>query len=267
MNGNFITTEIPSHSAASEQNGPQDTRRLLLIASLITLGLYFVPYSNYLLYPLRLFVTFIHESGHALAAIISGGAVKYLQVHPNGEGVTWSATPDWAQWLGISGGYMGTTIFGALLLQVGRFTRLRSAGRTALYVIAGYLLTVTLLWAHNPFDNLFTLVTGVLLSVGIFAAARFASPRVAAFLASFLAVQCCLSALGDIRILLYLTTNAPGTDNDAVFMSQHYPLPPTFWALSWAAMSVVILCASLWSYLRATARHEIPTTALSSYPR
>ena len=39
----------------------------LLMATAATLALWYVPYSNYILYPLRLFVTFLHESGHALA--------------------------------------------------------------------------------------------------------------------------------------------------------------------------------------------------------
>lgn len=253
MDSNLPTKSFGSLSGATAgRAAPQNTRLLLLVATLVTIGLNFVPYSNYLLYPLRLFVTFIHESGHALTSIISGGQVQYLQVHPDTSGVTWTSEPSWAIWLVLSGGYMGTTLFGALLLQVGRFKNVRNVGRTTLYLIAGYLLTVTLLWAHNPFDNLFTLMTGILLATAIFAAARFTSPQVAAFLASFLAVQCCLNALDDIRTLLYLTTSAPGADNDAVFMSQHYPLPPTFWAVLWAVLSVAILCVSLWSYLRAT---------------
>src|SRR5262245_17830149 len=81
-------------------------RRLLLISTVITLALWFVPYSNYLLYPLRLFVTFIHESGHALAALITGGQVASITIQPNGNGVTWTRdSPVWG-WLVLSGGYL-----------------------------------------------------------------------------------------------------------------------------------------------------------------
>jgi hypothetical protein len=46
--------------------------RTLLIATLITLALWFIPFASVLTYPFRLFVTFIHEGGHALAACLNG---------------------------------------------------------------------------------------------------------------------------------------------------------------------------------------------------
>jgi hypothetical protein len=223
------------------------SRSLLLIASAITVALMFLPYSNIILYPLRLFVTFIHESGHALAALISGGSVESLTVMPNGEGVTMTRDAPWAAWLVLSGGYLGTTIFGALLLQVGRLKRWQNAGRATLYAAAAFLLTVTLLWGHNPF----TLLAGIVLAALLGGLARISAPRVANFIASFLAVQCCLNALGDLRILLYLTTNTRG-DNDAVFMQQQYLLPAVFWASLWAVMAVIILALALRSYWRGT---------------
>ena len=65
------------------------SRTLLLWATLITLALNFVPYASLLLYPLRLFITFVHESGHALAFTLTGGDVQSLAVHPDTSGVTY----------------------------------------------------------------------------------------------------------------------------------------------------------------------------------
>jgi hypothetical protein len=260
-----------------EEKAPNDNRMLLLLATLITVGLAFVPYSDYLLYPLRLFVTFIHESGHAMAALLTGGSVESLHVSPNGSGVTWvRVSPLWT-WVSLSGGYVGAALFGALLLQVGRMTRWRNAGRATLYAAAFYILGITVLWAHNPFNNpgntitggaapdFFTMLAGVCLFFLLFALARLSSPRFADFLAAFLAVQCSLNALVDLRTLLFITTNNRG-DNDAVFMSQHYLLPPTFWALLWAGLSGALILFSLWRYnraistqLREYARHESPS--------
>ncbi len=243
------SNQLPLTRRAALTPGPQ-ARALLLWASVITLCLCFIPnpYYDIILWPIRLFVTMIHESGHAICTVISGGSVKYLQIHANGEGVTWGLTPDWARWLVISGGYLGTTIFGALLLQVSRL----SSHKVTLRIIGAYILLVTVLWANNPFDNTFTLVTGVTLALLFFVAAVKLSAKAAGFLVMFLAVQCCLNAIGDLRMLLYLTTGAPGQDNDAVFMSRAYGLPPTLWAGLWAVCAVVILSLSLWGYLRAT---------------
>ncbi len=228
--------------------------RLLFLASFVTLLLNFLPgqYSAIVLYPVRLFVTLIHESGHALAAVLTGGQVLYLKVFTNGEGVTWARTSPLVAWVYISGGYVGTAAFGTLLLVANRL----AGWKTTLRLISLYLLTVTLLWAHNPFDNLFTLCTGAILAAIIFAASLNLSAQWAGFVVSFLAVQCCLNALTDIRILLYLTTQT-STENDAVFMSQQYPLPPTMWALLWAILSIAMMLPAL-SYYLSPARGSVP---------
>lgn len=264
MRGNEFYSE--QDDGGDRASSPPDNRMLLLIATLVTVALWFVPYSDYLLYPLRIFVTFIHESGHAVAALLTGGSVDSLHVNPSGSGVTWvRVSPLWA-WISLSGGYVGAALFGALLLQVGRLSRWRHAGRNALYALSFYILAVTVLWAHNPFSNqpnaftgggpdLFTPLAGLSLFGILFVLARLSSPRVADFLAAFLAVQCSLNALVDLRTLVFITSNHLG-DNDAVFMSQHYLLPPTLWALLWAGIGLLLLGASLWSYLRAIARQQ-----------
>lgn len=227
-----------------------EARKLLLIASVVTLALWFVPYANYVLYPLRLFVTFIHESGHALATLVSGGSVVSLTIAPDGSGLTQSYQSPWWNWLTLSGGYLGTALFGALLLQVGRLRNRRNAGRVTLYVAGGFLLLITLLWGwRSPF----TIGAGLMLGALLIVMGRYLSPRTADFVASFLAVQLCLNALGDLSILLHLTTMG-SAHNDAAFMAQNYPvLPAIFWSLAWGLMAVVLLIAALRSYWRGTA--------------
>lgn len=227
-----------------------EARKLLLIASVVTLALWFVPYANYILYPLRLFVTFMHESGHALATLASGGSVVSLTVSPDGSGLTQSYQSMAWNWLTLSGGYLGTALFGALMLQVGRLRSRSNAGRGALYVAGGFLLLITLLWGwRSPF----TIVMGLALGAALLLMGRFLSPRAADFMASFLAVQLCLNALGDLSILLHLAA-AGSAHNDAAFMAQNYPIfSPIVWSLLWGAMAVGLLFAALRSYWRGTA--------------
>ena len=246
-----------SESRTSTGTGVRPSTGPLFWATVVTLALWFVPYSNYILYPLRLFVTFVHESGHALAGVATGSGVASLHVRPDGSGVTWVGQSIVWDWLTLSGGYIGAAVFGALLLQASRLGGGENRGRLALYGAAGYILAVTALWSHNPFNNpgsvtpdFFTPIAGVALAAILFALARIAG-RWAQFVASFLAVQCGLNALGDLRTLLYLTSGGFG-DNDAVFMAQHYLVPPVVWALLWAAIAAAVLGASLWSYVRAS---------------
>jgi len=249
-NGTAVSRTITTRE--NEADAMARSRAVLIVATIVGVALQFLPpaYSNIILYPLRLFVTFVHEGGHALAAIITGGSVDSMTVSPNGEGLTMTRTTEWAGWIVLSGGYIGATIFGALLLQVGRLNRWRNAGRAALSAAAVYLLVITLLWART---SLFTLIAGVVLAGLLWLTARIVGPRAANFIAAFLAVQCCLNALGDLRILVYLTTNMPGRDNDAVFMQQHYGLPAVFWACLWAVIAICILAIALRSYWQGTA--------------
>ena len=41
-----------------------------------------------ILYPINLLVTYLHEFGHALGAILTGGSVEALQINEDGSGFT-----------------------------------------------------------------------------------------------------------------------------------------------------------------------------------
>src|SRR3954470_9832546 len=82
--------------------------RLLLFATIISIVLWFIPFAGILTYPFRLFVTFIHEGGHAIAALVTGNQVFGLQVAPNGSGLTYTSRGNGlAQMLVSSAGYLG----------------------------------------------------------------------------------------------------------------------------------------------------------------
>src|SRR5215203_1307600 len=90
---------------------------LLIIATLVTVALWFIPYADYLVYPIRLFVTFIHESSHALIAVLTGGSVQSLTIATDGSGEVYSASSNMVgELLTSSAGYLGTTAFGVLML-------------------------------------------------------------------------------------------------------------------------------------------------------
>jgi hypothetical protein len=62
----------------------------LLAATAISVVLWFIPYAELLTYPFRIFVTFIHEGGHALAALVTGNSVNSLSVAMNASGETYT---------------------------------------------------------------------------------------------------------------------------------------------------------------------------------
>jgi hypothetical protein len=224
--------------------------RTLLIALAITVVLGFIPFAGFLTYPFRLFVTFIHEGGHAIAALLTGSSVHGLQVAPNGGGLVYTLGGNrLSQMIVSSAGYLGAMGYGGLLLVL---IRRSTAVRAVLYGTAAYILALTLLFG---FTNLFTLVAGICLGAALFAAARYATIQVANFLVAFLAVQCVVGALFDLRTLIALS--APfggGPQTDADNMAHLTGLPPIFWALAWTALALVILVGSLRAYASAGTR-------------
>src|SRR6187431_2659832 len=96
---------------------PQAT--VLLTAAVISIVLWFIPFAEILTYPFRIFVTFIHEGGHAIAALLTGNSVQSLSVAMNGSGETYTTQGGvFSQMLISSAGYLGAMTYGAVLLML-----------------------------------------------------------------------------------------------------------------------------------------------------
>src|SRR5688572_13288059 len=168
----------------------------LLIAATISVVLWFIPYAEFLTYPFQIFVTFIHEGGHALAALLTGNSVANLSVATDTSGVTQTTRGGLLSQIFInSAGYLGSMAFGALLLVL---IRKAVAARIVLLACGIFIFALTmiyglfkpLVWMTGWSGIPFTLFAGTLISVGLVLIAKFASGRVATFFVSFLAVQC-----------------------------------------------------------------------------
>src|ERR1700730_11281631 len=94
---------------------PQATT--LLIAAAISIVPWFVPFDEVLTYPFRIFVTFIHDGGHAIAALVTGNSVESLSVAMNASGETYTSQGGLLSQVFVSSaGYLGARTFGAVLL-------------------------------------------------------------------------------------------------------------------------------------------------------
>ena len=232
--------------------------KLLVFASLLTLALWFIPFAGVITYPIRLFVTFMHETGHALAALATFGGVKRIALDPGGSGVTFTQG-GWG-FLISSAGYLTTTIYGAALLLMLR--RERNA-RTAAIGTGVLLLLITALFG----GNIVAWLAGLVFGAGCLFLGLKAKPRLIHFCMSFLAVQCLLNAFYDLRALLYLSAFDPAFPTDARNMSQATGgfLPPVFWAAGWVLLSAVVVVATLAVYYRSLReRAALPSASLPS---
>ena len=230
----------------------------LLLAAVLSIALWFIPFAEILSYPFRIFVTFIHEGGHALAALATGNSVASLSVAMNGSGETYTTQGGLiSQMIVSSAGYLGAMTYGALLLVL---IRRSVAARLVLVGSAGVVFALTTIFGvvkpimSGTWGTLsglpFTLLAGVVISAGLFAVARFASARVATFLVSFLAVQCVLNALLDLKTVFFLSSPfATTVPTDAVNMYNATGIPALFWSVLWIATSVLILAVAVRQYV------------------
>ncbi len=228
----------------------------LLLAAAVSIALWFVPFGEFLNYPFRLFVTFVHEGGHAVAALVTGNSVQSLSVAMNGSGETYTTQGGlFSQMLIASAGYLGSMTFGALLLVL---IREAIAARVVLAGSAMFVLALTIVFglikpivAGGALSGIpFTVVAGVVLSVGLVALARLASPRVAAFFVSALAVQCVLNALLDLKTVFFLSSPfSAGAQTDAQNMANATHVPAIFWTVLWIAIAFGILLFAMRLYV------------------
>ena len=255
---------MPINYKLAEDARPQIT--LLLIATAISVGLWIVgwylPVVGYIVYPIQLFATFVHESSHALAALITGNSVMSLTVSPDTSGMVWSQSSGFSSLFISSAGYVGTTLFGTLLLVWMRFG-LRS--RLALYLCSGLIAVMTVVFGFlAPFWNflanvtfgsiVFTVFSGAILTAALFAIAKFATDKWVNFSLAFLAVQCLLNSFFSLKTLFVISATSDAS-SDAANMAAATGVPALAWVILWIAISLVMMAIGIRLYAsRGTAK-------------
>jgi hypothetical protein len=199
--------------------------------------LWFLPFAEVVAYPIRIFVTILHEAAHAVMAWATGGSVSSIRVSSDGAGMT--VTQGGSLLVISSAGYIGTMAYGAGLLLL---CRKPQQARVALAITALFIGAISLGLVRPVGSSGFLLGFGLSIAgVGI---AIFTSPRRAQFLTGFLGVESCLNALFDLKALVYLST---GTDvkTDARNLQELTHIPAVVWAILWTLVALALLFLAL----------------------
>jgi hypothetical protein len=171
-------------------------------------------------------VVFIHETGHALATVLTGGHVLSMVVTPWESGYVEHAGG--SPLVVASAGYVGSAAFGGLLMWLSgraRWTRTIFAGLALLFGI------VTILFVRNGFGMVFGLGTAV-----VFGVLAWKSIPGTAYLIDILAVMSSLYALYDLSDFLLI-----GARTDAAILAQITYMPAFVWAILWSAISLLVV--------------------------
>lgn len=131
--------------------------RWLILAILLTVVLSFLPFAQIITYPFLIFSTFIHETAHAVATVLTGGRVESLIVRMDGSGLTLSRGG--LRFVVSSAGYIGTALVGALLLLL---SRKESNVRPVLISAALFVLAATAVFVGHTNNLLVLAIIGAI---------------------------------------------------------------------------------------------------------
>ncbi len=236
-------------AVASGRIDARESLRHVLAASVLSLVLWFVPLVGWALYPIRLFVTYVHEICHALASVLTGGWPERIEIYLNTSGIT--NTLGGSSLVISSAGYVGTPLVGAALLLL---SARRWMVRPTL-VATGGVLALSSVWLGG---NALAWVAGLGIGSILVAIGLKASSPTARFVLSFLAIQCMLNALSDLKFLFWLSMSSPAaTDAQNMAQATGGLVPAVVWTVLWAAVALGILGGATWLYYRTTARQSI----------
>src|SRR5258707_9768984 len=177
---------------AMEARNHLDGKLLFALLAAAVVGVLF--WNTWPIYPFKLLVVLMHESGHAAATLLTGGSVERIAISPNEGGVTYSLYPPslLRQIVISSAGYVGSTVSGCVLLWIAARSK---EGRWPLIALAAWCALVTVLYVRDGFTLIF--VGGCALALGLLA--RFGAPLLRRGVLVFLAAFSCCYALYDIR--------------------------------------------------------------------
>ena len=199
-------------------------RQLLVFLSIGFLSLVF--WHTPFLYPVKIFVVFIHEASHALTTILTGGQVISMVVTPWQSGYVQHAGGN--SLFIAAAGYIGSALFGGLLLLLSTRDEWASAVFFGLAIFFGL---ITIFFVRNGFGLAFGLGTAV--------AFAFLSRRPfpgTHYIVDILAVTSALYAVYDLTDFLFI-----GARTDAVILAEITAVPAFVWAGLWSVISLGIV--------------------------
>jgi hypothetical protein len=213
--------------------------RVVLVLLFVAAGVWF--WDSPVLWPVKLLVVMVHETGHALASLAVGGSVDRVVISADEGGECLSRLPPsiFGQIAVYSAGYLGSALAGALLLVATLRFRLR---RPVLALASAWLLVMAALYAGDAFTLLFCLGTAAVLA----AAAKWLPEGAVDTVNLFLAGFCTLYAVLDLRDDLW--DGAVRGRSDAALLADLTFVPAIAWAALWTGAALALLFLAVrWS--------------------
>lgn len=203
---------------------------LPLIVSVLVLALWRSP----VVLPLKLFVVFLHEASHGLAAVVTGGSIERIELSSN-EGGLCVTRGGW-QVAVLSAGYLGSMLWGVALLLVAARTRW---DRAVLGAVGVATLLVTLAFVRTWFGFGYGMVAGVALLAIAWRLPEWVADGVLQILGTTSALYAVYDIASDV-----LLRSVPGSDAHA--LADITWIPSAVWGVVWISLAVGTTAVGLW---------------------
>ncbi|MDQ6974947.1 MAG: M50 family metallopeptidase [Mariprofundaceae bacterium] len=216
----------------------------LLMISMVSLLLPYVPFGQKLGYPFQLLMTWFHEMGHGLTMIFVGSTFSYLEIFSNGSGLAHSSSTPQAVWMNLSlskalvslGGLIGPPIVGSLCLIMSKNPK---DTHIILIVFSIFSILSAIIWVKIGVGFF------IIIPFGMVAAwiAWKGHPTLKQLTVQFIGIQATLSTFNNIDYLFtdYVSINGSNYPSDVSNISTSIGLPYWFWGIMVAALSFYMI--------------------------
>lgn len=200
-------------------------RQIIILLALSVLAFFF--WNTIIVYPIKLFVVFLHELSHGIAAIVTGGKIVKIEISYLIGGVCY--TQGGNLFIIASAGYLGSILLGGLfLVQTSKTKNIQFLGLFLSIVI----LLITILYIRNSFGLIFGIGFSAILLI-----LSFILPSVILeWILKFIGIVSCFYVLIDIKEDLF-TLQYRGTDADT--LQDLTGLPAIIWAIIWSIIAII----------------------------
>jgi hypothetical protein len=232
-------------------------RGLVAAVAIAWLLEHLVPFGRLALYPFTLLATWVHETGHGLAALATGGSFDRLGIFWDASGIAYTrATPGWPVALTCLGGLLAPPLVGAALLALARGPR---RARVALAGLALALVLTLALWVRSTAG---LVVMPLCAGLAGLAAWGWSGPR-RLLLAQFVAVTLALDTVGRLFGYAFATSAQVGgveRRSDVAQLADAVGGPPVVWGVAVVAIATALLAAGVWLAWRPAAAAAAPAS-------
>lgn len=169
--------------------------------------------------------TMIHESGHSLMALITGGEVRRVSLLPNTSGFALTGHTSWiGQVLTSLAGYVFASFFAFVFFWLVT----RGQYKWMVYILMGFLLINLIFWVRNVY-GLFWIFT---FGAGFLWLLRTGHDQVVHYVLLFLASLILVESVTSAFEIMWISLVSPGQAGDAANLARATKIiPAPFWGI------------------------------------